>query len=92
MKYRIVNKGRFITIMAVVMFLIIAGLSVNKAERRIEEVDTHIVSAGENLWSICKEYKGDMDLREYIFEVQKYNNCSANLQVGQEITLIKIDK
>lgn len=89
MKFKIVNRARFITVMSVVLFLIIAGLHVTNCEEEKRVIATHTIVAGDTLWSICKEYKpANMDLREYIDQVQKYNNISCNLQIGQSIDLI----
>lgn len=87
---KIVNKARFITFMAVVIFLIIAGLSVAESKLQYQVADVHTVVAGETMWSICTKYKpSNMDIRDYIYEVCEYNNCSVDLQVGQNIELIK---
>lgn len=43
------------------------------------------VCAGDNLWSISKEYCNDgIDLREYIYSIKKINNLkNSNITVGQ---------
>jgi hypothetical protein len=90
-KFRVVNKARLITVIAILLFLVIAILHVNrpKTENKIEVIKEYTVQAGDVLWGICKPYKpSNMDLREYIYNVCEYNGCTADLQIGQEIKLI----
>ncbi|WXR61416.1 LysM peptidoglycan-binding domain-containing protein [Peptostreptococcaceae bacterium AGR-M142] len=50
----------------------------------IDHIDIR-VCAGDNLWSISKEYcNNSIDLREYIYNVKKINNLkNSNITVGQ---------
>ncbi len=92
MKLKIVNKGRFITAVAILLFLICAALSVVKSAdmNEYEVVAEYQVMPGDTLWGICTSYRPEhMDIREYIYNVEKFNNCNADLQVGQIIKLIK---
>jgi len=92
MKLKIVNKGRFITAIAILLFLICTALSVVKSvdTYEYEVVDVYQVMPGDTLWGICTQYRPDhMDIREYIYNVEQFNNCTADLQVGQIIKLIK---
>ena len=78
----------------VMVWLILALLSGIKGftkELFFEESEVYTVEAGDTLWSVCKTYKPeDMDLREYIFEVCKFNNCTPKIRAGQKITMLKV--
>lgn len=50
------------------------------------EYETVRVESGDTLWSICSEYCPDgMDIREYIYKVEKHGKISAVIYPGQLI-------
>ena len=50
---------------------------------------TYTVSPGETLWEIAEKYcPEDMDIREYIYEIEKLNDITGKLSVCQTITLL----
>ncbi|MCT4585682.1 MAG: LysM peptidoglycan-binding domain-containing protein [Peptostreptococcaceae bacterium] len=61
----------------------------------VDHIDIR-VCAGDNLWSISKEYcNNNVDLREFIYNVKKINNLqNSNINVGQilKIPIYKIEK
>lgn len=81
-----------VAVLVIVWFILalIAGIKGLTKEIFFTESDTIIVENGDLLWNICKPYKPkDMDLREYIFEVCKYNNCTAEIYPGQKIVMLE---
>lgn len=48
--------------------------------------EPYVVGQGETLWSISKQIVGErVDVRKVVHEIQKKNNITPMLQVGQEI-------
>lgn len=90
-KLKIVDKRRFAMSSAVLLAIIVAALllSGGKADKPQTYVeDTVIVRSGDTLWGIadmyCPEY---MDKREYIRAIELDNDCTANIRVGDVITV-----
>lgn len=49
---------------------------------------TIVVLPGDTLWSIAtQQAPKNMDVREYIWQIEKLNNISASLQPGQRLVL-----
>lgn len=89
---KIKNKKRFVLSMTILTSIIISifNLAFANVEKSVT-TEEHTVICGETLWSIATEHKRDgQDVREYIYELRKLNNLEdCNLQVGQEILIIK---
>lgn len=53
-----------------------------------EDYITYVVDKGDTLWGIARENtkKGE-DVREVIYEIEKYNNINAHIIAGQEIKI-----
>jgi len=44
---------------------------------QLTELTEYSVQAGDTLWSIARKYKpADMDIREYIYYLKEYNDCT----------------
>jgi len=90
MKFKVVNKFRFITFLTVCILLIAFSISalcnVATAQRK-QEYKTVEVMYGDTLWEIAKTYGDpDKDVREVIYDICKINNVNASsLKAGMEI-------
>jgi LysM repeat protein len=85
-KMKIVNKKRFITAIAIMIFIFFAT-KISAKENVITE--DYIVSAGETLWSIACE-NADGDVREYIYQLREINNLEdCTIYPNQTIKIIK---
>lgn len=91
MKLKIVDKRRFAMSSAVLITIIVAVLllSGGKADKQQAYVeDTVIVHKGDTLWGIAELYcPSDMDKREYVRAIEADNDCTANIRVGDVITV-----
>ena len=56
------------------------------------QIDTIVISSGDDLWSIAEEYKPSwMDCREYIYEVKELNNMTqSGLYAGEQLLIYVI--
>lgn len=74
-----------------ILFLLLAfANNFIPAEKTINSTEIHIVRPGETLWSIAKNNKPEnMDIREYIDRLEKYNKITADIKVDQEIEILK---
>jgi len=93
-KYRIINRFRFYLFLLSVLIAInifFYNCFVANAEGKMSEVEYKpvYIKEGDTLWSISKEYLiDDMDIRQYIDEVIRYNNLeSAMIKPGQVILM-----
>ncbi len=97
MKYRIVNRRRFIIFCTIVILLYTGVMSVffsvvsshDSEELRIMEVE---VQPGDTLWELAKVYgPDDKDIRETVYDICSLNGIKASeLQSGQ-IIKIQVD-
>jgi hypothetical protein len=80
------------TILAVVAFLLLAGLggrpaSASQAEPAITQTSgVHVAAAGDSLWSIAEEYRGGVGIDRYVDALIDLNGGTA-VQIGQSIRL-----
>lgn len=89
-KLKIVNKRRFAMSSAVLLSIIIVALllSGGKADKQTYVEDTVIVRSGDTLWGIANMYCPEgMDKREYVRAIELDNDCTANIRVGDVITV-----
>ena len=90
MKLKIVNKRRFAMSSAVMLAIIIVALllSGGKADKQTYVEDTVVVHKGDTLWGIAELYCPEgMDKREYVRAIEADNDCTANIRVGDVITV-----
>ena len=86
---RITNKYKFIRGITILVFLLLTlfNTSIAKINKTEAEYINYIVTTGETLWSIAKEYTPDSkDIRQTINEIKELNNMTnSNIYVGQVI-------
>jgi len=93
MKYRIVNRKRFITfcILSILLIAFILLPILNDATAKDSKIEyiKFTVSTGDTLWDIAKEYgSSNMDIREIIYIICEKNNLnSSSIYPGQEILI-----
>lgn len=73
---KIYDWKKFLTFIAVVLFIIIACLYItNKKAPEIERIEEYQIQSGETIWSICNKFRPKgMSIEEYIFNVRELNN------------------
>ena len=89
-KLKIVDKRRFAMSSAVLLAIIVAALllSGGKADKQAYVEDTVVVRSGDTLWGIAELYCPErMDKREYVRAIELDNDCTANIRVGDVITV-----
>ena len=88
---------------AILMLIVAIIITITFASCSKEYVDTrkgvdyntfeYTVTEGETLWTIAEEYcPEDMDIRKYIYEVEKLNDITAELSIGQTIILLTTEQ
>ncbi len=92
MKYKIVNKFRFftvLTVIAVVASIVFFTVIADAANSSDITLTTVSIEKGDTLWGLAQEYAGDnVDLRDYINQVIHINRLkSVNIHPGQIILL-----
>ncbi|MDP4182768.1 MAG: LysM peptidoglycan-binding domain-containing protein [Bacillota bacterium] len=93
-KYILKNKKRFFTflflIFSIMITFIFADISYGYKEKEYKAIE---VRYGDTLWDIANRYKGDSEIREYLFEIKKINNIdSSNIFPGDIIKIPLCDK
>ncbi|MDO5331629.1 MAG: LysM peptidoglycan-binding domain-containing protein [Bacillota bacterium] len=94
MKYKIVNRFRFITFLVVVFlvlsFVLLSFLNISSARSAKNQTYVTIeVMPGDTLWQIARSFgpKGK-DVREVIYQICKINSVSAEtLKAGQTLLI-----
>ena len=97
---RVVDRARFekvsrilatlIDVLIFISILLIFVVIIPKNSVQAFDTEEYVVEAGDTLWSIAsKNKKAGQDIRECIYELQKLNNIDCNLQIGQELKIIK---
>lgn len=93
-KYRISSKLRFSIFLAFIAVLILStymvfvGLTDAQGDT-VERYEIVSVNYGDNLWTLAKNHvPKDMDIREYVYHVAKYNDVDpGDLNPGDKIKL-----
>lgn len=90
---KIVNKKKFARFICILILFIMGITQIvhTKQNDWLKDYNTTdiYVGSGETLWTIAEEYvTDDIDIRDYIYEVQKLNNMkSSNVYEGDIITI-----
>lgn len=84
------RREKRIAICGIIVIIGIVASLLSSAEfaKRDYTETTVIVSTGDTLWTIAKEYcPNDMDIRRYINHIQKDNDCTADIHNGDILTV-----
>ena len=88
--YRLKNKKSFFTFLLLLFSVIVlfVGSVVSAGENLKKEYKTVTVRQGDTLWGIASEHRGNMDIRQYIYQIKKINNLEdAIIYAGQKLNL-----
>jgi Tfp pilus assembly protein FimV len=82
------QRTQILTAAAIIaIFALVLLLSSARTEREYAE-DTVTVRSGDTLWSIASEYCPEgMDKRDYVQLLQSDNGCTADIRVGDVLTV-----
>lgn len=93
-RYRVSSKIRFSIFLAFISVLILstymAFVGVTDAQGdTVERYEIISVNDGDSLWTLAKNHvPKDMDIREYVYHVAKYNDVDpGDLNPGEKIKL-----
>jgi len=89
-RYRLKNRKRFAAFLfCTALFLIFIGtVTLSNAGNAKNEYRTVTVNHGDTLWDIAREYRGNIEIRQYIYSIRKINNLdSAAIYAGQTLVL-----
>ena len=93
-RYRVSSKIRFSIFLAFIAVLILstymAFVGVTDAQGdTVERYEIISVNDGDSLWTLAKNHMPkDMDIREYVYHVAKYNDVDpGDLNPGEKIKL-----
>lgn len=93
-RYRVSSKIRFSIFLAFIAVLILstymAFVGVTDAQGdTVERYEIISVNDGDSLWTLAKNHvPKDMDIREYVYHVAKYNDVDpGDLNSGEKIKL-----
>lgn len=91
LKQKIFFGALFATIIMILLIKIVAEPKTTTASTTNVQYryTNHYVEAGESIWSIAKDYMDEYtpysDIREYVYEIKKLNNCSDDIKAGSAI-------
>ena len=93
-RYRVSSKIRFSIFLAFIAVLILStymafvGVTDAKGDT-VERYEIISVNDGDSLWTLAKNHvPKDMDIREYVYHVAKYNDVDpGDLNPGEKIKL-----
>jgi len=52
-----------------------------------QKLETWTVSPGDTLWAIASQHRGKLEIRRYIYEIEKLNDINGQIYPGQRIIL-----
>ncbi len=90
-KFKIINKLRFFT--AIAVFLLLLALTTRllfQIAGAEDEVTYKVITVidGDSLWSMAKDQEPKGDIRKYIYQIRKINGLDqANIKVGDRLKL-----
>ncbi len=77
--------------MVVLSFGVMGFRFVEKDIEFIETEQEYIVREGDTLYDISENYVDDsVDIREYVFELKKYNEIESMIYPGMKIKLLEV--
>lgn len=87
---KICSWKRFLTFIAVVLFLVILVLSILiHKEPQVIDTKEYEIQSGETLWSIATQFKPHyMSIQEYIYNLREYNNIDCLIYPNEVIQIL----
>ena len=95
-RYVIINKKRFFTFItiSILLLIILITMIVSFSNAHSMQEDAYIeyrVGEGDNLWKISDYYSpGQMDIRQFIYEIQKLNDMKTGAIYENDIIKIPL--
>lgn len=75
-------------IMFGLLFAVVFAIQEDNANYAYTETTTYYVEKGDVLWNIAQLYSDNRhDVRQVVYEIEQLSNCTANLQIGQKLTI-----
>lgn len=85
-------KRKTLFFLTVLIFLVtLSHLCIRNDKPKYTKFEKYTVQPGENLWLIADKYPHN-DIREFIYEIEKYSHTTALINVGQELTIPLIER
>jgi LysM repeat protein len=77
-KYVLKNKSKFFSSLSIILILVFTMVYMAVASGFEESrYKTITIKPGDTLWSIAEKNAGNIDIREYIYNVKKINNMDS---------------
>lgn len=91
-KQRLRRRFMFFTYILLCVIAILFLMFATTASKETEKVYfEYYVSSGDTLWKIAEEYgPSDMDIREFICEIEEANNIQGGIYEGRKILIPEI--
>lgn len=89
-KYSLKNKRRFSVIIVLTLLVAFTLIFSSTAYGENKENEKNIIEVrgGDTLWSLADSFKGDNDIREYIYDIKEINKlASSEIKVGMELVM-----
>jgi hypothetical protein len=88
-KYKLKNKKRFFTLIfllfAVMITFIFADITYGYKEKEYKMVE---IKCGDTLWDIADRYRGDTEIRKFLYEIKKVNSLdTSNIYTGDTLKI-----
>ena len=76
------------TVLLISMITFTSILTLNAYSKDIPQFDYVNVQQGDSLWSIAKDYAGNKDIRQVVYEISELNNIHNNpIHIGDIIKI-----
>jgi hypothetical protein len=92
-RFKIVNKKRFfiafmVLLAMLLMIFVITVYAFDNSPGNTYTYREYIVSQGDTLWDISQKYKGETDIRTYLYDLKKINELnSSDISIGMKLKL-----
>jgi hypothetical protein len=92
-RLKIVNKKRFfiaftVLLAILLMIFVISVYAFDNNPGGNHAYREYVVSQGDTLWDISQKYKGDTDIRTYLYDLKKINELkTSDISIGMKLKL-----
>lgn len=88
-KYTLKNKRRFFTfvflIFGIMITCIFADISYGYKEKEYKMIE---IQQGDTLWDIAQRYRGDTEIRKYLYEIKRVNGLdTSEIYIGDMLKI-----